>query len=175
MKKLILTSYVGNVWCSYCKGYVGNVWDKVQKALSKIWLNLIICIFMTYSYFFRIMSYLKYYINFNTYFFYSYDFDIFIYSYHIHIFVSYSYYFLCRIEFFIISCSYHVVVSCLVLPIFFFLAIILPGLDMIWMHCRHIVFGNKNWTMLVSTKPSISDPLMCAPKSSITEISYMFR
>ena len=52
---------------------------------------MIIRVFVMCSYFFRIILYLKYYINFDTYFFYSYNINIFIYPYDILIiFLSYN-------------------------------------------------------------------------------------
>ena len=74
--------------------------------------NSFICVYI----FFYIISCLKYYIDFNIYFFYSYNFDTFVYSCCIYIIFFIISYFLSYFNYFFILYYFDVVVLYLILP-----------------------------------------------------------
>ena len=67
-----------------------------------------LCVFFPcYVFFFCVMSCLRYYIDFDTYFFYSYNFDIFVYLCRVHVIIHIMSYFLSYFNYFRVMFNLH--------------------------------------------------------------------
>ena len=88
----------------YCDGKIKFIMERSNSfQLIRKFNNS--CIYILFVFFYVILC-LKYYINFDIYFFYLYNFNIFVYQYHIHfIFYVVSYFFYRILIIFIVSCN----------------------------------------------------------------------